>query len=655
MKIQHFVGTMVLALVGVGQSVYGEQPSEIFAKLAEPSVAVQRNVEARAKAIPALSGLPSDADRVLAVKVPEGFDEKVDCIGSAAICAEKGSMQASKDMLDVFVTLSSIAQIADLNSNEGGTQEGRTEKQRVAEGQVAQFIQEKLEVLYQKLEKGSVPRVYAVLTARPGKEKEFTDWANATSSRMFQKLPDGSQKVSEQGFSGIKLSMVDLAVSLLQGSKNEAHVQFDAARLHKALDNRFVYLLTRQDEGAMKFVICENPEQIHTPSSLEDSLATSPLLDGMDAHVDSVIATACIPKDLLNYMSSEEMSRNNLALLDLLRSVFHEMSQRFPQEAKQFTAAADGVDEVQRQFLVAPRTQLTGDCTLQVWGEGNDVLAELAGDTSVATYEPGELKHLDMAAEPGNLFYVESTPFPAPFPLLNLQKLTGAVIDIVTGFSLMFDEEEKDDMAGPLMFVQQGRAMIEGAAAGLDKIFAELSGPFTLVVTENASEARGEQPQPFAAKVGVQIAVRNQGGLDEGWNQFCTNLNPLFSSPISSFLPFQAATLPDGATSYTLLLPPELLRGLTPQIIRDNSSIVFASDADTARRLHEPSATKFPLCGAAFSLDTKPFDKVGCCPGAASPVKVDHIYGVSSQRGNHYALKLRVVTTPDPSTSDREK
>ncbi len=649
MKIQHFVGAMVLALVGVGQSVYGEQPSEIFAKLAEPSVAVQRNAEARAKAIPALSCLPSDAEGVLAVKVPEGCDENVDCIGSAAICAEKGSTQASKDMLGAFVTLSSIAQVAGLNSDEGGTQEDKTEKQRVAEGQIAQFIQEKLEVLYQKLEKGSVPGVYAVLTARPGKEKEFADWANATSSRMFQKLPEGSQKVSEQGFTGIKLSMVDLAVTLLQGLKNETHVQFDAARLHKALDNRFVYLLTRQDEGAMKFVICENPEQIHTPSSLEDSLATSPLLDGMDAHVDSVIATARIPKDMLNYMHSEEMSQNNLALLDLLRSVFHEMSQRFPQEAKQFTVAADGSDEVRRQ-LSAHGTQLTSDCTLQVWGEGNDVLVELAGDaTTASACVPGELKHLDLAAEPGNLFYAESTPFPAPFPLLNLQKLTGAVIDIVTGYSLMLNEAEKDDMAGTLTFMQQGRTMIEGAAAGLDKIFAELSGPFTLVVTENASEAQGGQPQQFAAKGGVQIAVRNQSGLDEGWNQFCTSVSPLIGSPILSFLPFQAATLPDGATSHTLLLPPELLRGLTPQIIRDNSSIVFASDADTARRLHEPSATKFPLCGAVFSLNTKLFDKVAGCAGTGTSLGVDHIYGVSSQRGNHATLRLRLVATPAPS------
>lgn len=658
-----WIGVAALAVIGAANSVYGEQPAEIFAKLAEPAAVAERNIEARAKAIPALAELPADAEGMLAIKVPEEFSPKAEGVDSAAVCIGKGSAQAAKDYSDALTTFAPVSGgdgmlfSALIEPVPGSTEVKDTAKKQLVKEQLAKFLQEKTEIFYQTLEKGSVPVIHAVLTAKPGKEKQFVNRVCASLYRRFQCLPDGAQKVTVQGYSGVRISVFDLIKASVENLRSNVKdvkdangVQLDETRLHKALDNRYIYLLTKVEKGIAKIVICGKPEQIQFPTSIETSMAASPMADGMDAHVDSVIATAYIPKDLKNDVFSvkkfAEMVLGGELGRDLYRSVFSAMAQRFPQEATQFTAAAAGVDEVYRQFATTGGG-VTSDCTLQVWREGKDVWAELAADTE-DVYASGELRHLDLAAAPNTWFYAESTSCPSLLPQLNLQKLVGAIADISEGCFLMRDwDEDSVDLTGAPN-IRLHRTEYEGVAAGLDRIFAELSAPFTFVVTAEKQEipnaqgvASGETEIVMIQGGGIQIAVRDQKGLDEGWKQFSENVAPFIGSPILSFLPVQSTTLPDGATVYNIDSPPGMMGGCTPQIIRDNSSVILAADADTARCLHESTGSALPLSGSAFAFKGQPLH-CGDAPG----FHVDSIYGVCSQRGKHATLRIRISVAP---------
>ena len=623
-------------------------------KLAQREAPAEMQPAQRAAALPALALLPAEADAVFAaaragesaLALAELFDSgseecraRLGSIGSLALSAGGGSAAAFERALPALVYAMQLGSLEEWEK--GWCEHARPELvsaiHRGFEPQ-KQLTQRNLQAV---LAEFHLRPAYAALTAAPGREQEFRDLCSCVQQAMRRLVDRGlGRRVDQLGFTA------GLCTTQLQLWKCITGAEPASADLRRLLEQREVFLLMREQEGALLLALCESPSDVSLPQAgAGDSLLTTPLLRGADAHITQLRAAAWVSPRFFRVLQRSLLAEKNpltLALADSFRAI----GEQAPEQQGIYTQA------VQAALLLdsTPRrdpADITRPMEMQLWQPAADTLcAHGSMDACGARFEPGELLLTTCATRPGTIYYTETTAFTCPG--MGVQEGRGkALLDVGQALLLSLNEESRHALT-PLL---HGAAMLAPEAVALEGALhtmgSALGAPLALVSGDGAP---GEDPA-----VALCAAVKNRAGLAEGWQQLLSTLGRVVQKlglpeSIVTELPLHTRELGQGAAEHTLRLP-FLPKEMHPSVAISGSYWALGYSPVLNERLLATATSgegRMPFSGAVASISFPAWAKTArtmTSRAAGTPTKALRITRFLERLAAKATLLLHSTTT----------
>ena len=586
-------------------------PQDIYTQLAAPAQQVPLVPEKRVEKLPALAYLPPNGDmivatadagqctlelmRLLGEKPTAELERSLSSIRSSALAAGVGSASTLEQLLPILMQ----------HSQKTALQEAEKMWSEHAEPTYADAIhkafakQLKLqqEHALSTYEQFRFTPVYYAVTAIPGREEDFQTMHRDLLQAMQQAAQQNPDLKYEQmgPFAGLRISQLSAYKWLMKRDPEDS-------RLSQAMAQRELHLLTAQNGSAAIFILCERPGDIDLPEQPEFSMLYSQKLNGANAHIDNLLATAWISSAFSRVLHRSLQSDRfpaARAAIDALRAIS-------AQDAKQqatYDAAVQGIvnlvwqppffDEIQKPF------------TLQVWQHGKKLCMESVSDACGMDFAPGHLQLVEQSVSPQTIFYMESTAFSAPHPpnpAAYWESVSTSALNITKGLLCTLQEKDRNVAADYIRFTELFLPEIQALGSAMQTLGSGLGSPFALLAAQEKSD-QGELHTDWA----FFATVRDRQGLKQSWQELLATLGraagKLGIPPmLVSALPVSTQKLSDEAVAHSIDLPGAKAKAL-PKVALSNSRFVMGnSDSYNAKLIAAPNAD-MPFQGAVNSID----------------------------------------------------
>ena len=604
-KVIIHAAALLLGMASVAQAL--PAPQALFNQLAAPVSSAPMQPEKRASLLPALAFLPAEGDVVLAARcstaitawliqtIGEGIgpdlEKGLSSISSSALVVGEGGGLALREALP-FVHSAGMLQ-AMRACEDAWCSKARPEHVPCIRRAFEEQRRLEREGLLSSLERFSPPPTYYAITVREGREQDFAVMYRHVIyklRRVAQENP-AVQFVEHGGYAGIRMSWL-AAMEYVMGP---LHLSNDVRR---ALLHRELYLLTRNRGRAAVVIACCRLSDIVLPPTPEYSMLYSPRLDGADAHIDSLIATAWVGAPFQRAICTA-MGSANAPLLQACVNALRLIGETDSQHQPILNRAADQLAWL--STLPTPLDETYGALTIQCWKDPNGVMIESVGDSGAMFFKPGELRLAHQAAAQGMMFYLESTAFAVPrMPNLDyfIPDFQAALFDVFRGVALTLKEGEQGASSVYVRCADQLRDQIAMVSGALRQVGNGLASPFAILIGRVADEG-GEEP---ACAWGFGAAVRNRAALSGGWHQLLSAAGQAaeklgIPSGIVRMLPISERDLGNGSVAYSTVLSSERA-GMFPGVALNNQYFVLGGSDGFNAHVLSSATGNVPFCGA---------------------------------------------------------
>ncbi len=586
-------------------------PQDLFKQLASPISSVPMQPERRSAVLPALAFLPAEGDAVLAEACPGSvatwlmqafgkplatdFSEKLNSISSAALLVGEGGGLALQKALPFIRQAGMLKSMQ--GCEEGWCARARTEHVPCIQRAFGEQRQAERKRLLGALERFSLPPIYYALTAKEGHEQDFAAMHRQIVDKLRRVAQENSnvQFVEHGGYAGVRMSWLT-AIECAMGSLN-----LDGD-LRRALSHRELYLLTRNRGCNAMMIACCRLCDIVLPPTAEYSMLYSPRLEGADAHMDSLIATAWVSAPFQRAIRAA-MRRDNAPLMQACARALCLIGETDPSHQLILNKAASQLIRVSSMPDLFDEPY--GPLTMQCWHDSGGIMIESVGDAGGMRFAPGELRLAHQAAAQETIFYLESTAFSAPHPP-NLDSfffdLQSALSDISRGVALTLREGERGTHDVCIRYADLLKEEIVTTGRALRKVGDGLASPFAALINCVVDEG-GEEPSCAWA---FGAAVRDRAALSSGWKQllsaFGQTAEKLGIPPgIVRLLPVSEQDLGNGSVAYSAILPPGHAQ-IFPGVALNNQYFVVGNNSDLNAHVLSAANGNMTFCGAVSSL-----------------------------------------------------
>lgn len=564
------LSSSLIALAATVAPIYAQQGAatplvDTMAAVQAPA-APKASVAQRAAALPALALMPQDVTFFFSTGVNDvttGWARDLGTEGPASVAfgATTGSMEISMKYL--------LAVSAALNVDPYGS---AIEKA---------VIEVAKETAGQKITPG-----YLVITASPSEISQIHEQFTEACKEAAEEGGRGISAVQVAGLTGI---CVDCDMAFASDKSQDI-----PESLRAVYQGRKLNVVGGVRGNAFVIALAQDAADIKVPASADESVLATDKLSDTDK---------CIDKNVLGYayVAPELVSSWCKTYAAMFESQIQSMLTLFTKHAditpEQEAALSKPVDQLTALMvgMYKPYFNCTVPMTMTAWMDG-DFHMEITGDASGVTVESALLKHVAMAQDPSTTLYVESakTSNPALPPVAevydSLESLAFALADICG---------DEPQVQQGVAFYQVLRPHIMEAGRGLATIGDGLSGHASFVLREN--------PNVFVEGA-LSLGVTNRAKLREGWQMTLKavgdgmgafGLNP----EMVNTLPVMAKPGPTGSDCYGLVLPVAMPKGLAPNIMLNDTALVFGSNEEVSGKMMETSSATANFPGGVFSFN----------------------------------------------------
>ena len=571
-------------------------PQETLTALVQHGqIVAPADIQARAAAMPALAYLPADSECVIELADINLIFQSCVRVFGGTHCVRDAALSLSKGSLETLGHLFTIAENSSRQNNK--LRDYYAKWDAMAKPELGEIITQsyvaaqeenaaKVRQAMKSLESGTVAPLYLAITAEPGKEDEFAGFCDG----LIAFLSGEDITTGEDGWMDVKFPLPLCS-----------HLSDDAGE-------KVLHLRVYKGEKALIVVLCEKPESVALPASVEESLAASTKLQRADAHLGSLVASVWLSPegaDTLLRVANERSSSFNR----FVETFGHTLGALAAADTPDKETYASAVSELKNIAALFSPDSVKYDTpvSLLVWKEGDKNFAYSFTTSAMgAQYEAGTLRHTAEMANDDTILYIETTPVTSTMQK-SVDFSADGCISIAKAVSCTLKENMQDQVSAQLQMYDLFRSELQQTGSALFSLLSGLEAPVAYIMTDSSAAAGPGFPVPGIA---LSASVKDRAVLSEGWEQLKASIDAagmkLAGMPnMSAMLPIVPRSI-SGASNYTMLIP-FLPCKLEPQVTVNDKDFIFSTSSTLNDRLvAEKSAAGIPFSGTVLSLHISP-------------------------------------------------
>ncbi len=614
--------TLMLMAATVAAPLSAQQPADVYTTLAAPST-VTATVDQRAEAMPALAIMPADVDLCFTFTNVPGFISRLNAVGaiddevyadmpkelkainSIALAGGAGSAAT----LATLANLYNCAQLCDMLpylkqiAADAAPQYTDTLKDEVSKTEASN-----IQAVKDLLAQGKIAPAYGVLVANPGYEAMIAEWyAMATGEMESESDPeDGIEYVSINGFSGLKLQ-----VPADEAQPSPWDDEYEIALKQEAVKRTFYVLLKLEDDKIIA-VVCEDPAQINTAATPQESVLGTDKLAAVDSKLAQGLHMAVYASDAATNAYYKLQPHYFTTIGKTVENMFSALAAKGGADQATFTTAAKSVSTVVGAWqkwttYTAEKPTLVSVC----WND-KEVDFDMHYDNLGITTKPAKLSLLNKAADPNTIYYAESAYWNHP-NMPDLISLVDAGVEIADGVIALAPEGEKNSAAAKMALVKGFLPEAKEAIEAMGTATSGLGNTLAFVIDNAATmpTVLGGKPGNTTAfpRVAFYSGVTDRAKLSEGWDKLLG-----VTGKVAEKLGYNAATVNmmpivpkmiGKATSYSIALP-WFTENMVPNLTVSDTAFVLGSSSKLNGEIAETATGTLDFNGAVCTIKFAP-------------------------------------------------
>lgn len=613
--------TLMLMAATVAAPLSAQQPAEVYTALTAATTA-NASTEQRAAAMPALAAIPANCEACYTVtNIPGVFDnlhkmgvisqedmlsmpEEVKAINSVALGFGNGGAATLNAAMRLYNCLNATELLPALNTLPLVTaEEYATILKQEYDKAVASVNTEITEILSSV----KLAPIYSVLAVNSGYEGMLEEWYTLLQETLNEApAEEGFEVVTVNGFSGIKFTL-----SKEDAEPSEWDSEAEAA-IKKALAERSVYVLFKLEGSKIIAAICENPEELQTAATAQDSILGTDKLAKLDSKLTQGLT-------ILGYSSPEftnaYYSQNYGDMLKLAQTVenmFSALAAKGDANSATFAAASKASGTIINACKALTVCTQDRPCVGALsWGNGVmdvDVFCDNCG----YTYAPAKLSLLNKAADPNTVFYLESG-YLKGHKLPEFETLLDAGLAVIDGMVATTTSETQASATASMAMVKAFLPELKQAVQAVSTIGSGLDNTCAVVVDKNATmpELLGGKPGNTTEfpRVAFYSGVSDRAKLSEGWDALLAVAGNVAQKAgqnpqVVNMLPI-VPKMVGQATSYSVSMP-WFTENLVPNLTVSDTAFVVGSSSKLNAELAETATGTLDFNGCVCTLKFAP-------------------------------------------------
>lgn len=614
--------TLMLMAATVAAPLSAQQPADVYTTLAAPST-VTATVDQRAEAMPALAIMPADADMCFTFTDIPGFISRLNAVGaidnedyanlpeelkainsialaggagSAATLAAVGDLYNSFQLSEMLPALKQIA--ADAAPQYADTLKVEVNKAEAANIQAVKDL----------LAQGKIAPAYGVLVANPGYEAMIAEWYAMATGEMEESATDedGVEYVSINGFSGLKLQ-----VPADEAQPSPWDDEYEIALKQEAVKRTFYVLLKLEDDKIIA-VACEDPSQINTAATPQESILGTDKFAAVDSKLGQGLHMAVYGSNAATNAYNKLQPHYFASIAKTVENMFTALAAQGGADQATFTTAAKGVNTVVSAWQKWTTYTVEKPTLATICWNDKEVDFDMHYDNLGVTAKPAKLSLLNKAADANTIFYAESANWNLP-NMPNLVNLIDAGVEIADGVIALAPEDDKNSAAAKMTMVKAFLPEAKEAIEALGTVTSGLGNTYAFVMDGGATmpTVLGGKPGNTTAfpRVAFYSGVTDRSKLSEGWDKLLG-----VTGKVAEKLGYDAATVNmmpivpkmiGKATSYSIALP-WFTENLVPNLTVSDSAFVLGSSSKLNGEIAETATGTLDFNGAVCTIKFAP-------------------------------------------------
>ncbi len=614
--------TLMLMAATVAGPVSAQQPAEVYTALAAPATATATAAQ-RAEAMPALAIMPADCELCFTFTDIPAFIEKLHAVGaiddedyaelpdeikainSFALAGGKGMSATFSTIMGLYNCYSAGDMMPALKQivAEAAPQYKETLKAEV-ENAIAANTQDFKNLLAQ----GKIAPAYAVLVANPGYESMLAEWYEALISEIEAEvsMEDGFEYTTINGYSGLKVQLPEE-----ESQPSPWADEFETAFVQEAV-KRTLYVLFKLEGDKIIAVVCEDPTQINTAATAEESILGTDKLAKADSKLNQGLQMAFYASAEATNPYSTENGQDFIKLGKTAQAMFTALAGKADANQATFAAAAKSMGTLINAWTGLTNHTATQPTTASISWNDADIDIDIYSDNMGYTAKPAKLSLLSKAADPNTILYTESA-YTTGCPLPELATLIDAGVEIAEGVIALAPEDEQASAAMQMAMVKGFLPEAKEAVNALSTVVSGLDNTYGIVIDNAATMPvlLGGKPGNTTEfpRVAFYSGVSNRAKLSEGWDALLAVAGKVaekvgYPSTTVNMLPIAPKML-GNATSYSIALP-WFSEDLVPNLTVTDTAFVVGSSSTLNAELATAATGTLEFPGAVCSIKFAP-------------------------------------------------
>lgn len=550
--------------------------------------APKSSVAQRAAALPALALMPQDITFLISTGVNDvttvwARDLGTEGPASVAFGATTGSMEVSMKYLLAVATALNVDPYGD------AIEKAVIEVAKETAGQ-------------------KITPCYLVITASPS---EISQIYEQFTEACEEAMEEGGPAISTTQVAGLTGISVDCD-TLFASDKNH-----DFPEVARAVyRGRKLSVVAGVRGNAFVIAVAQDAAGIKVPASAEESVLATDKLSGTDKCIDkNVLGYAYIAPELVSAWGKTYAAMFESQIQSLL-TLFTQRTDLTPEQKAALSKPIDRLTALM-VGLYKPYFNCTLPTAMTVWMD-EDFHLEITSDACGATVRSAPLKHVAMAQDPSTTFYAESSKSNNP-ALPSVAEVYDSLESLA--FALAGICEDEPQVQQGVAFYQVLRPHIMEAGRGLATIGDGLNGHASFVLREN--------PNVFVEGA-LGLGVTSRAKLQEGWQMALKAVGDGMvafglDSEMVNTLPVMAKPGPSGSDCYGLVMPVAMPKGLAPNIMLNDTLLVFGSNEGVSAKMMETSSATADFPGGVFSFNPASAARIARTLADQEQVRLDAI------------------------------
>lgn len=614
--------TLMLMAATVASPLSAQQPADVYTALAATSTATA-TVEQRAAAMPALTVIPADCEacytftnftafidnlrRIGAIDAEdyEYMPDEIKAINSIALAGGKGSNKLVANALNLFNSCRAYEMIEVVETMVEGT---APEYSDTIAGELLNAKDAALQNFKNLLAETKISPAYGVLTVNAGYESMIAEWYAQLSETLKElaEEEDGVELVELQGYSGLKLNMPEEEAT--PGPYDSVH----EIAISEEVVKRTLYVLFKLEGDKIISVVCENPEEINTAATPQESILGTNKLAQADAKLDNGLFMAAYgsPELLDDYTNASGSDIRTLGRT--IENVFNALAAKGDANQAVFTATAKGINTLLQSWDKLTTASITRPALCLVSWNKSAIDIDFTFDHVGYTIKPAKLSLLNKAADPDTILYFESGYMNSNL-LPDAELLVDTAMTITEGIIATTPKATQNALSMQVGMAKAFLPELKDALKAFSTISEGLDNSAALIVDKGATMPAilgGAAGNTTAfPRVALYSGVSDRSKLSSGWDSLLATAGKIAEKAgqnpgIVNMLPI-VPKIVGKATSYSVAMP-WFSENLVPNLTVSDSAFIIGTSSALNAELAETATGTLDFSGAVCTLKTAP-------------------------------------------------